>query len=363
MLACGIQTIFPLHASSPIVYAGQVPEEQLVRQRAWLGDSWTWLLKTMVLEDRIESVTRPMALDVGCGPGLVMELLAPFLDVRGIDIDPMTVRRSNERGQEAMVAMAERLPFEDASFDIVYCSYLLLWVSDPAKVLREMARVSRDWVICLAEPDHLGRISYPPGVAELDSLFVRSLREQGADPGMGRRLQEVFVRCGLRPVTGVHSSMVDPASVPVLIFLSRNIARVPVMIVMAYDCDALENAPGGAHPLAYGLRILVREGTFEELRLGSLGRLALEKVLEEEFMDPLESSLAGLIWARSEGNPMRSARASSTLQVGVGRVPSLTMNTMSLPPSRNFSREGPATGLSRAWRSSFRSSPTSTSLG
>lgn len=189
------------------MYAGQVPEEQLVRQRAWLGDSWTWLLKTMVLEDRIEGMVRPTALDVGCGPGLVMELLAPFLDVRGIDIDPVAVRRSNERGQEALVAMAERLPFEDASFDIVYCSYLLLWVSDPAKVLREMVRVSRDWVICLAEPDHLGRISYPPGVVELDGLFVRSLREQGADPGMGRRLQEMFVRCGLRPVTGVHSSM------------------------------------------------------------------------------------------------------------------------------------------------------------
>jgi predicted ATPase len=98
--------------------------------------------------------------------------------------------------------------------------------------------------------------------------------------------------------------MADPASVPVLIFLSRNIVQVPVMIVIAYDCDVLENAPGGAHPLTYGLRILVREGTFEELRLENLGRLALEKVLEEEFMDPLESSLAGLIWARGEEKPM-----------------------------------------------------------
>lgn len=191
--------------TSPAVF----PTEQLLRQRAWLGESWTWLLRTIVLEGRPQGARRPRALDVGCGPGLVMELLAPYLDVRGIDVDPDTVRSSNARGQKAMVARAEELPFEDGSFDIVYCSFLLLWVTDPIKVLKEMARVSRDWVICLAEPDHLGRISHPPGVAVLDDLFVRSLREQGADPGMGRRLQHTFVQCGLVPTTGVYSSMWD----------------------------------------------------------------------------------------------------------------------------------------------------------
>jgi SAM-dependent methyltransferase len=201
------QTIILAKPSLLLVYAGQVPDEQLIRQLAWLGDSWTWLLRTMVLEERSEGEEKPTALDVGCGPGLVMERLSPHLDVRGVDIDPQAVLDSNARGQKASVARAERLPFEDGSFDIVYCSFLLLWVDDPLQVIREMTRVSRDWVICLAEPDHLGRISHPPGVAALDGLFVNAIREQGADPGMGRRLQETFVRGGLRPVTGVHANM------------------------------------------------------------------------------------------------------------------------------------------------------------
>ncbi|MBI0583029.1 MAG: class I SAM-dependent methyltransferase [Methanomassiliicoccus sp.] len=193
--------------------AGVVPEEQLARQRSWLGDSWIWLLRTRVLAGRKEGLPRPTALDVGCGPGLVMELLSPFIDVEGIDIDHRMVSESTARGLRARVARAEELPFEDGAFDIVYCSFLLLWTADPVKVVKEMARVSRDWVICLAEPDHFGRISYPPEITAVDRLFIDSLRRQGADPQMGRKLQGTYARCGLRPDMGVHASMWNDRSV------------------------------------------------------------------------------------------------------------------------------------------------------
>lgn len=181
-------------------------EEQLLRQRSWLGESWTWLLQSKVLGGKAPERV-PTALDVGCGPGLVMELLSPYLDVQGIDIDPDMVAASNARGQRALVARAEELPFEDGSFDLVYCSFLLLWTPDPVQVVSEMARVSRDWVICLAEPDHGGRISYPPEINDLDALFVKGLRKQGADPEMGRKLQGVLSHCGLTPQMGVHPGM------------------------------------------------------------------------------------------------------------------------------------------------------------
>jgi len=186
---------------------GRIVEEQLARQRRWLGDSWKWLLSTVVLEGTTAGAERPTALDVGCGPGLVMELLSPYLDVQGVDIDPEAVNACRARHQEAVVGRAEELPFEDGSFDIVYCSYLLLWVDDAVAVVREMARVARTWVLCLAEPDYCGRISYPPDVSVIDDALVKGLRRLGADPKMGRRLPGIFSQCSLVPTAGTFAGM------------------------------------------------------------------------------------------------------------------------------------------------------------
>jgi SAM-dependent methyltransferase len=186
---------------------GRIAEEQLARQCRWLGDSWKWLLTTVVLEGVPAGEGRPTALDVGCGPGLVMELLSPYLDARGVDIDAEAVKACRTRHQEAVVARAEDLPFDDGSFDIVYCSFLLLWVEDATAVLREMARVARTWVLCLAEPDYCGRISYPPEVSVIEDALVKGLRRLGADPMMGRKLPGIFAQCGLMPTAGTFAGM------------------------------------------------------------------------------------------------------------------------------------------------------------
>lgn len=165
------------------------------------------MLRTIVLPGMSMGTGRPTALDVGCGPGLVMELLSPYLDVQGVDIDAEAVYACRSRDQKAVQARAEDLPFDDASFDIVYCSYLLLWVEDAAAAVREMARVARTWVLCLAEPDYCGRISYPPEVSVIDDAMVRGLRGQGADPEMGRKIPGIISQCGLVPATGTFSGM------------------------------------------------------------------------------------------------------------------------------------------------------------
>ncbi len=181
------------------------PEHQLRRQLSWLGQSWGWLMR-----NRVISRTGMTALDVGCGPGLVMELLSPWLEVTGADIDPEMVRRTCNKGMRAVVGDAMDLPFHDQSFDVVYCSFTMIWVRDPQRAIGEMARLARSSVVCLAEPDYGGRVCFPEEVAELDAALIGSLQEEGADPLVGGKIASMMERAGLEVESGVHSGAWSP---------------------------------------------------------------------------------------------------------------------------------------------------------
>jgi SAM-dependent methyltransferase len=184
-------------------------EEQLHRQLLWLKDSWTWLLETRVFLDPPLKGIRPSALDVGCGPGYVMELLAPFIDVTGVDKDLGMVGSARMRGLDATQADANDLPYEDGSFDLVYCSFLILWLDDPARAIGEMRRVAKHWVICLAEPDYGGRIDYPDELTSLTRYLASEIKELGGDPYVGRKLRSFFNQNGMKAEMGVHQGVWD----------------------------------------------------------------------------------------------------------------------------------------------------------
>jgi demethylmenaquinone methyltransferase/2-methoxy-6-polyprenyl-1,4-benzoquinol methylase len=81
---------------------------------------------------------------------------------------------------ELVVGIAERLPFEDASFDGLTFTYLLRYVDDPAATMRELARVVR-----------------PGGtIAMLDF---------GLPQGLARPAWELYVRIGLPALGAVVS--------------------------------------------------------------------------------------------------------------------------------------------------------------
>ena len=67
-------------------------------------------------------------LDVGCGTGPMVELLASELPGRrytGLDLTPKMIEVANAKGIEEarfIVGDAEDLPFDDASFDAVICA-------------------------------------------------------------------------------------------------------------------------------------------------------------------------------------------------------------------------------------------------
>lgn len=181
-------------------------ERQLRRQAAWLSESWLWLLRTRVLPGL---PPRPRALDVGCGPGYVMDVLGKQMDVEGVDIDPDMVESCRARGLSVTKADATSLPFDDGHFDIAYCTFLLLWAKEPFKVLREMRRVCKSWVLCLAEPDYGGRIDHPPELEGLRDLLVEGIRNEGGDPFIGRKLRALLHQSGLEGEIGVHPGVWD----------------------------------------------------------------------------------------------------------------------------------------------------------
>lgn len=178
--------------------------KQLRRQVEWLEEHWLWLVRTRIIEGQEDVLARPRALDVGCGPGYVLEVLSADMDIVGVDRDPDMVAMGRGRGLDVREGDAGALPFDNGEFDLAFCSFLLMWVDDPAAVLAEMARVSRRWVVCLAEPDYGGRIDHPEGLARLGDLLVKGLQAQGADPLMGRRLRGLMSAIGLEAEVGIH---------------------------------------------------------------------------------------------------------------------------------------------------------------
>jgi demethylmenaquinone methyltransferase/2-methoxy-6-polyprenyl-1,4-benzoquinol methylase len=100
------------------------------------------------LVSRVDVGSSDTVLDVATGTGAVArELLRQKgCTVVGLDQSPEMLAEARRRLPEnvqLVVGTAEQLPFPDASFDALTFTYLLRYVSDPAAILRELARVVR----------------------------------------------------------------------------------------------------------------------------------------------------------------------------------------------------------------------------
>ncbi len=191
------------------------------RQARWLEPAYKWLF------DQVASIVRtrrgstvptgaavgkevPLSfLDVGCGPCEIMKLVTRYGSVTGVDRDQCLVDEFGNNGFEVKLADAANLPFADDSFDVVYCSFLLLWVEHPVQVIKEMARVSKHCVLILAEPDYSGVVLNPMSLNMVAAMQKEKLEDSGADALAGRKLREWCVEAGLTPELGVWGSTWD----------------------------------------------------------------------------------------------------------------------------------------------------------
>lgn len=115
-----------------------------------MGQNGRWR-RAMV--DAVADSAPASVLDVATGPGGVALQLASRTKahVTGIDLTPemLLVGASNVagRGYSDRISLVngrgEELPFADGTFDALTFTYLLRYVSDPARTVRELARVVR----------------------------------------------------------------------------------------------------------------------------------------------------------------------------------------------------------------------------
>lgn len=162
------------------------------------------------------------ALDVGCGAGhwgrAILPHLAPDARLHGVDLEEaflVLARREIEEGRgEYVVGAAEKLPYDDATFDLVTCQTVMIHVRDPAVALREMMRVLKPGGLLLAaEPDNragnIALLGGEPRPSDDDILSIvdfllcgeRGKRELGeGDQSIGGRLPGLFAAAGLAEV-------------------------------------------------------------------------------------------------------------------------------------------------------------------
>ena len=116
-------------------------------------------------------------LECGCGTGLILERLREHARrAVGIDLSPGMLALARARGLEVHEASVTALPFEDASFDVTCAFKVLAHVSDVARALAEMARVTRPGGVILAEfynPWSLRGLAKRLGPAGRISAFTR----------------------------------------------------------------------------------------------------------------------------------------------------------------------------------------------
>lgn len=189
-------------------------EARLRRQPGELAPDSEWLL------DRLDLQPGHRAIDIGCGPQGILDLLServgPGGRVVGLERSEPTLALARDFAAERHLSNVEvvhgdikasRLP--RASFDLAHARLVLVNVPEPQRVVDEMAALVRPGgVVASHEADWFGWICDPPSNAwnALLGAFDAYSSANGIDLAVGRKTHRMLRAAGLidvqvRPVS------------------------------------------------------------------------------------------------------------------------------------------------------------------
>ena len=122
-----------------------------------LRHKWRNRMMNMIpVVDRVLDTFKPHSVcDIGCGSGNFSEEFAKRgLTVGGVDVNPKMIQSIQKYvpDMDARIAPAEKLPFDDNTFDLAFMSFVLHEVDDQMKTLLEARRVARKGIAILDFP-------------------------------------------------------------------------------------------------------------------------------------------------------------------------------------------------------------------
>ena len=115
------------------------------------GSHWWFVGRRAILESFLRMIcsrlsihnSRLTILDVGCGTGANLEMLAQFGTAEGVDVSDDALEFCRKKGLKVQKGLAETLPYDDNSFDITTALDVIEHLDDDIAGLKEMHRVTK----------------------------------------------------------------------------------------------------------------------------------------------------------------------------------------------------------------------------
>jgi len=111
---------------------------------------WWFVGKQFLIRDNLKrlglaGLKRARILDVGCGTGIILELLGWFGTACGIELSPQAIRylRKRDLRSVARCDVNQSIPFKDDVFSAVTCLDVLEHLDDDLILMKEIVRVCR----------------------------------------------------------------------------------------------------------------------------------------------------------------------------------------------------------------------------
>lgn len=220
--------------------------------------SRVWEPSTRLALDRVGLTAGARALDVGCGPGEAMRLMAERVaatgSVIGMDLDAdlgaVTLEALRRRGPDVYRFVAGDISqvqsVSGGPFDLVFARLLLFHMHQPAHILQRLWEwVKPGGVLLVMDYDTTGIRSLPqhPAIERSLRLITDAFRRAGRDIEIGSRMPCLFGEAGVGTPDGCDVTSVILPAAPSTAMLRELLSSLRPLVLRSRlaDVNALEN--------------------------------------------------------------------------------------------------------------------------